>query len=75
MATARDCPCVLVGTKLDLKEEFEASGDPEQENKVVTTEEIRKAAREYNFSTSIECSAKKFKGLNEVFLRAFTSVF
>ena len=40
-ATAKDCPCVLVGTKLDLREEIEQSGDEEKIKNCVSTEDMK----------------------------------
>ena len=74
-ASAKDCPCVLVGTKLDLREEIEQGGDPDKIKNCVTTEEMKQWAADYSFSATIECSAKEKKGLNAVFLCAFKSVF
>ena len=42
---------------------------------IVTTEEMKRWAKDYSFSATIECSAKEKKGLNAVFLCAFKSVF
>ena len=74
-ATAKDCPCVLVGTKLDLREEIEQSGDEEKIKNCVSTEDMKQWAADYSFSATMECSAKEKKGLNAVFLCAFKSVF
>ena len=59
----RDCPCVLVGTKRDLRDEYEASGDQTKINKVVTQQEMRAKAKAHNFAASVECSAKQMKGI------------
>ena len=40
-ATAKDCPCVLVGTKLDLREEIEQSGDEEKIKNCVSSEDMK----------------------------------
>ena len=42
---------------------------------VVTHEELKQWASQYNFQGTVECSAKDKKGLNQVFLTAFKVVF
>ena len=73
--TARACPCILVGTKLDLREELERNGDETKLRECVTSEEIEQAAKKYAFQGFVECSAKEKKGLNKVFHTAFKVVF
>ena len=73
--TARSCPCILVGTKLDLREELERSGDEAKLRECVTNAEIEQAAKKYAFQGFVVCSAKEKKGLNKVFHTAFKVVF
>ena len=73
--TARACPCILVGTKLDLREEHERSGDEARLRECVTEAEIEQAAKKYAFQGFVQCSAKEKKGLNKVFHTAFKVVF
>ena len=76
--TARACPCILVGTKLDLREELERSERQEDRAKLadcVTNEEIEQAAKKYAFQGFVMSSAKEKKGLNKVFHTAFKVVF
>ena len=73
--TARACPCILVGTKLDLREELERNGDQDRLRDCVTNEEIENAAKKYAFQGFVMCSAKEKKGLNKVFHTAFKVVF
>ena len=74
-ATAKSCPCILVGTKADLRDEREREGDPAKLKDVVTHEEMKQWASQYNFQGMVESSAKEKKGLNQVFLTAFKVVF
>ena len=74
-ATAKSCPCILVGTKMDLRDEREQENDPVRMKDVVTHEELKQYASQYNFQAAVECSAKDRKGLNSVFLSAFKTVF
>ena len=48
-ATAKSCPCILVGTKMDLRDEREKENDPAKMKDVVTNEELKKYAAQYNF--------------------------
>ena len=66
--------CILVGTQLDLKEEYQQSGDPEKLKKVVTTEEMEEAAKANNFWASVECSAKQNRNIDELFNTALDSM-
>ena len=43
-ATAKSCPCILVGTKMDLRDEREKENDPAKMKDVVTNEELKKYA-------------------------------
>ena len=72
---AKACPCILVGTKLDLREELEQNGDVEKLKDCVTTEEIEAAAKKHAFQGFVECSAKEKRNLNKVFHTAFKVVF
>ena len=74
-ATAKSCPCILVGTKMDLRDEREQENDPAKMKDVVTSAELKQYASQYNFQAAVECSAKDRKGLNQVFLSAFKTVF
>lgn len=73
--TARACPCILVGTKLDLREELEKTGDTARLADCVSNQEIEQAAKKYAFQGFVVCSAKEKKGLNKVFHTAFKVVF
>ena len=73
--TAKACPCILVGTKLDLREELERLGDHEKLKNCVSDAEIEAAAKKYAFQAFVMCSAKEKKGLNKVFHNAFKVVF
>ena len=73
--TARACPCILVGTKLDLREELEAAGDQERLRDCVSDADVEEAAKKYAFQGYVVCSAKEKKGLNKVFHNAFKVVF
>ena len=83
-STAKSCPCVLVGTKLDLREEREKQARESNGNQAaidrimadcVSTEQAQKEARDARFQGYVECSAKERKGLNNVFHTAFKVVF
>ena len=50
---------VLVGTKRDVRDEYEASGDESKMKMVITQREMRDVAREYNFNAAVESSAKQ----------------
>ena len=81
--TAKECPIVLIGTKLDLREDLEerarATSSKEEQEKLladcVTTEEAKNEARDARFQGYAECSAKMGKDLNKVFHTAFKVVF
>ena len=73
--TARACPCILVGTKLDLREELERQGDEAKLRDTVSNADIEAAAKKYAFQGFVMCSAKEKKGLNKVFHTAFKVVF
>ena len=76
---AKSCPCILVGTKLDLREELEKeverTGDVRKLDEVVSAEKIKQYAKRYAFQGYIQCSAKEKRGLNDVFKNAFKVVF
>ena len=40
-ATAKSCPCILVGTKMDLRDEREQENDPAKMKDVVTNAELK----------------------------------
>ena len=48
---------------------------PAKMKDVVTSAELKQYASQYNFQAAVECSAKDRKGLNQVFLSAFKTVF
>ena len=73
--TARACPCILVGTKLDLRDEVERSGDMTKLSECVSYSEVEDAAKKYAFQGFVLCSAKEKKGLNKLFHTAFKVVF
>ena len=80
-------PCILVGTKSDLRssaqQEHEESKSSYSQsmadinNTFVSTEEMMEAAKRNFFQGAVECSAKNFQdaSLNKVFLTAFKAVF
>ena len=72
---AKACPVILVGTKLDLREEYERNGDTDKLRDCVSEADIAKAAKDYAFQGFESCSAKEKKGLNKVFHKAFKVVF
>lgn len=85
---AQVAPCILVGTKSDLRKEAEdAAGEELKQDRssqrdndlsrFVTTEELMESAKKFNFQGAIECSSKNFQDsqLNRVFLTAFRAVF
>ena len=43
-ATAKSCPCILVGTKMDLRDEREQENDPAKMKDVVTSAELKQYA-------------------------------
>merc|ERR1712045_472652 len=58
-ATVKSCPCILVGTKMDLRDEWEREGDPVKLENLVTHEDLRQWASQYDFYGALECSAKE----------------
>ena len=50
------CPHILVGTKADLKEQYEK--DPSKKHLCISREEGLAKAKEHNFFSYQECSAK-----------------
>ena len=83
---AQTAPCILVGTKSDLRteankrsaEELELDGSSRvNPNSFVSHEELMENAKKHNFQGAVECSSKNFQDsqLNKVFLTAFRAVF
>lgn len=76
---AKSCPCILVGTKLDLREErereVERTGERHRLDEVVSADQIKEAAKKYAFQGFVQCSAKEKNALNDVFKTAFKVVF
>ena len=80
---APNAPIVLVGTKLDLKQEYEKI--PDKRSKVVPQSEVSKdylipiqgikAVQTHNLFNYVECSAKTQENLNKVYSDAIRSVF
>jgi len=68
-----DIPHILVGTKLDLREEKVPNPDT-GEFEEVTTEQGEKLAKEIKAQKYVEMSAKTRQGLNELFETAVRSV-
>jgi len=62
-----DVPCLLVGTKADLRTEEFVSQQP---NEAITTEMGKAMAYNLNMEAYLECSAKKMDGLDNVFAEA-----
>ena len=67
---AQAAPCILVGTKSDLRTEAEeklsedmksAGSSKVNLNKFVSQEELMHNAKNYNFQGAIECSSKNFQ--------------
>ena len=52
----RGCPMILLGLKLDLREEI--FKDESRKAQCVTTEEVKRLQQEFGFKSYIECSAK-----------------
>ena len=70
-----DVPILLIGTKLDLREDKEASASLIEENqRPISSEEGRKLAKKIGAVNYIECSALSQKGLKEVFDEAINIV-
>ena len=67
------CPLILVGTKSDLRAEYEKMDN--KKGLCVTTQEAMKAARENSFFSYLECSAKTQSNLHEIFFEAQNAVF
>lgn len=61
-------PIVLVGTKLDMREESK------DESKVVTTKEGEKMREEIGAFAYLECSAKTQRGLQDIFRSCIEAV-
>jgi len=61
----RGCPMILLGLKLDLREEM--LKDENRKGQCVTTEEGKKWQQEFGFKSYIECSAKSRVRLADVF--------
>eukprot|EP00347_Sterkiella_histriomuscorum_P004420 403360527 len=70
---APNAPIVLVGTKLDLKNEYEQI--PDKRMKVVPSSEGLKAVQTHNLFNYVECSAKTQENLTRVYSDAIRSVF
>ena len=63
-------PIILVGTKIDLRE------DPNSQGKAfIDTEQGENKAREIGANGYVECSARKLIGINEVFYDAILAVY
>ena len=73
---APNVPIVLVGTKLDMREDPEVLKKLKEKNsQPITTENGKNMQREIGAAAYIECSAKSQKGLKEVFHEAIKTVF
>ena len=68
---AKECPCILVGTKLDLREELERNDPDDRLKDCVSSEEIKDAADEYGFQGYVECSTNENRNVNKVFHTSF----
>lgn len=74
---APKAPIVLIGTKLDLRDEYKKRGkgeDGQRPTEMVTHKEAKKMARKMGALKYIECSALKQKGHIEVLNEAVTAV-
>ena len=60
---------------MDLRDEYERTGDQSKLASCVSNQEIEQAAKKYAFQGFVVCSAKEKKGLNKVFHTAFKVVF
>lgn len=68
------CPVILVGTKLDLKEQINASGNTQRMEACVQYDEGKAQAKAFNFSGYVECSAANKAHLDKVMYVALESV-
>ncbi|EDV29306.1 Ras-related C3 botulinum toxin substrate 1 [Trichoplax sp. H2] len=70
-----DAPILLIGTKLDLREDKEANAFMQENNqRPIPFEEGRKLAKKIGAVNYVECSALSKKGLKEVFDEAINIV-
>ena len=60
---------------MDLRDAIEQEGDTQKLQTVVSSQEAKKWALDYNFQGYIECSAKEKKNLDDVFMTAYRSHF
>ena len=67
---AMTAPCILVGTKSDLRKEADEKLEKDIEldgsshvnpNAFVTKEQLMDAAQKFNFQGAVECSSKNFQ--------------
>ncbi|XP_071949179.1 ras-related protein ced-10-like [Antedon mediterranea] len=65
-----DTPIILVGTKLDLRENEDGTPKVTDEYQAITTEQGREMQKEIGALEYIECSAITGKGVNQVFYDA-----
>jgi len=69
---APDIPFILVGTKTDLREQIEKSGDTSTE--IINTKKGLKRSKELKAQTYVECSSKNPQSVNNVFIDAIRVV-
>ena len=70
---APNAPIVLVGTKSDLKKQYES--DPARKGRIVTEQEGLGAVSKHNLFKYIETSAKTQDNLNRLFSDGIRAVF
>ena len=71
-------PCILVGTKQDLRDELErevaTSGETEKLQNHVTSKQITMVCKKYDFQAHVYCSAKENQNMDSLFHTAFDLV-
>jgi len=73
---APNVPIVLIGTKLDMREDPEVLRKLKEKNSQPITGDMGRAMqREIGAASYVECSAKSQKGLKDVFNEAIKVVF
>ena len=57
-AAAPGCPIILVGTKIDERDQIKQENDREKVKSLVSFADLNKSVRKYDLETALECSAK-----------------